>query len=699
MTQDSNLARIDQPRGGQLATRKVDMSDVQILTKREGLVAPRKRINPVATISLGYKTEKGYPQPTRKGDARYIHVHDAEPRQLIQALDRRSHKSLTISLAGDTWPEFVQQRYALYSQTALQVYGDDDALAFIHWQYKTDAEGKPVQAVDSETKQPRTNEDGSPVFVKEPLHVSIKKSEEPERYAKAREAVDVHSSIYFYLAEWEGNQTDGYSPRIVFDGEGGMYRIRSSSQHTIDNLTAAIEEVRRHTGGPLCGVPLELTVDFPEVADPWGRKREIPVFSFRFRPPFRYTAQVLRPMLEAGLQEGSSLALPAPRAETLEAELGGDAYEGDSIEAEAREIPVEARPVEVAATDEDIQRLEGGGRCDPKKYEARYFAAVRGTPLEGDAQRAELVERYTKGQMDSLARLLSFSTIEDADRFIGWVLDQLPDQEPDHEPERAKMPADEYERTYGKSYADQEPARFGAGATEALKIPEGAAVTLTPESETQGWRAGRRTRREADGSLVDEESGEILEPAPTVELAPDPPQDAATGEQLADEAEEMGEGGWAESMGLVTPPPAAPPAADAPSLPLFGDAPGIGPRTDDPTPDPNTSAAADNRSPDELFPDPAEHRLPTGRDEMQVQSETLGPEQRDSFLPEEKDERPALTTAAEIWEEATRLGVAVEPPDASWTDEQLGDYATSLMPRVTAATAGERRRARQQPKR
>jgi hypothetical protein len=241
-------------------------------------------------------------------------------------------------------------------------------------------------------------------------------------------------------------------------------------------------------------------------------------------------------MLAAGIQEGQALALPAPRLETIEDELGQDPYEGDSIEAEGRAVPIAvgghrdtsaAPSPEVVAepTAEDVERLEAGGMCDPRAYERRYFAAVRGTPLEGEQARKQLVYEYTKGAhepyTDSLATLLGRSTIPEADAFLAWVLDQLPD-EPEPGPETFKATGDDYERTYGKAYADEEPARFGAGS-----IAPGDTIGIP--------------KRQPDGSLVDEGSGEILEAAPTMELERDPPE------------------------------------GEAPELPLFGDAPGLAP--------------------------------------------------------------------------------------------------------------------------
>lgn len=634
--------RADEPQG---LARMIDNSDIKILDPHRGeLVADRGRINQIATISLGYKSKAAsgmpIPKPTRKEDERWLHPHQADNApQLLAALEAGAYRKLTVSLAGNAWDEFVQQHFALYSTTALQVYGDEIALTYIHRVPMLDQNG--AQLLD-EKNEPRYEWE----------HTKVERDADPDKYARMLKVVKSQISIYFYLAEWEGSIETGYEPKIVFDGDVGLYRFRTTSLHTLDNLASAVRDVRKHTGGPLLGVPLELTVDFPEVADPSGHKRTIPTASFRFRPPFRFTAQAIRPMLSAAVQEGQALALPAPEREYLEAEFRESLEEGA------------ADPELIEATEEDVAMLAAGGRCNAEHYRRAFFGLVRGSRFDDARERSVLIMDWCdydgRNQTESLAELLEHSTNEQARRFIDWVAARIREDEKPTPPSGGDRPGDEYERRYNPEYEEARPA----------------ATAVVPSIR-------ERTSSQPDGTLVDTESGEVVaRPA-----SPDPEPATAADDTPDGEESPTAEGG-------VLPPQDEPPAA-----------------WDD-------------------FPDPRDHRLPTGRDDTEVLERLAATRASKAEAPvpiggipmdtpdgdgapgfmqpdpvaameelagdvagDDADDRPALTTAAEIWQEATNLGVVCDPPQSDWTDAQLTDYASGLMPRITAAEKGRARRA------
>jgi hypothetical protein len=454
----NSLARVPDGRSGVTLVHGND--DITVLDPQSGdLRESGPRVDTIATVSLGYKSEKGYPVASREKDERWLHAHDADDAPaLLDALKAGNYRHLTISLASDSWGEIVQQHHAAYSASALQVYGDHEALTYITRQ---------------PTMDPRTNEqakDDKGALLWEPLHVTVKKADDPEMYARMLKICKVQTSIYFYLAEW--TQTDdGWLPQVVMDGDVGLYRLRTTGTHTVENLASTVKQIRGITGGFIKGVPLTLSVSFPEVSGPDGKKRKVPVCTFRLQPPYRITGVNFRPMLEAAVTEGQALALPAPSRERMEDEEHIEPLMPDVVTADEQEVALLAR----------------GGRCPVGRYTRIFFSMTRGTELDGDDARARLVRTYSNGRTASLAELLHWSTDEEAQAFIAYVDEQLNGPE-DPQPERPAMPSNEYERLHAP-YEDLSPL--------ASPLPS----------------IRQRQQVQPDGSVVDTTSGEIVHDA------------------------------------------------------------------------------------------------------------------------------------------------------------------------------------------
>lgn len=139
---------------------------------------------------------------------------------------RKDPKKLTITFAFDRPEQFIQQRFVRYSASRLEVYGDQYSL--------------------TEIKVGGTRE--KPVVTR---HVSEAGS---EQYAKLLETCKVASSVYFLLAEWDGNGV----PKVLFPDGLGFFRLRFTSRNSLSNFIAQLQLVYEFTGGRLAGVPFDL---------------------------------------------------------------------------------------------------------------------------------------------------------------------------------------------------------------------------------------------------------------------------------------------------------------------------------------------------------------------------------------------------------------------------------------------------------
>lgn len=470
------LSRIDRPGPAGLAVPE-DNSDIKILSQHTGeLRESGEREDTVATISLGFKIKGpngSYPQATQKKHDRWIHVSGTDSAPALEAaLAAKKNRSLTISFPGDTWGEIVQQHFAAYSTSRLLIYGDSEKLTYIELVPTLNKSGEPMR--DKENK-----------IVTEPNHVDVLKSDDPEKYARMLKVCKAMYSVYFLLADWIP-MGEGWAPEVETNR---LYRLRTNSPHTMDNLAAAIKRLRSQTNGLVRGVPLELGVEFPEVADPSGHKRVIPSFVFRLDPPFRVTDVNFRPMLSQAVETGKRLALPRPDIETIDVEYreAPNQVSEDIDDEDAREVALIAR----------------GGPCNAARYERFYFSTVNGTRYAKDDGRAELVSRYTNGETRSLAELLRWSTKEDAERFIAWVKVEVDGPQTDHTstaPTSGPSGNDEYERMFSE---DERTPIVGAPAPQ-----RSAPVSATLP----------------DGQTVDTGTGEIV--ADTRSTADDEPPDS-----------------------------------------------------------------------------------------------------------------------------------------------------------------------------
>jgi hypothetical protein len=319
------------------------------------------RLDALATISAGYRHvgddgKPGLPVVSRDGT---IYLSDPRGRapRLKEVLAARGNKALTIAFPFDNPAAFVQQRFTIYSASKLLAYGDEYQITVVD---EKTGERKVLQA-------------------------------DTDDYDDVRRRCKNSVSIYFALARWLEDGT----PVVEFPDGLGLYRLRTTSRNTLRSLRASLQHVGAFTHGHIAGVPFDIALDYRDVAGPDGSRRNVPVWTFTMRPPETLSSRTFVPTLGAALREGRLLQLPPPGAEDYA-----------SAEVDFRLLGDDDGSVEEPSA-EDLALLAEGGRCDARAWEAKWFALVRGTRLEGDEARADFIRSFSDGEYHSLAALLA----------------------------------------------------------------------------------------------------------------------------------------------------------------------------------------------------------------------------------------------------------------------------------------------------
>lgn len=367
MTNDQ-LARRDQP----TALRRAELPEnpfdgYRPLDRYTGgrLEMPRAT-SFIATISAGWRDEKGYPVVSRDGK---IHLVDPDERApyLREQLEASDHKRLTIAFTSNDPSEIVQERLVAYTQSSLQIHGDERSL--------TELDGKGGRRV----LQPGT-----------------------AAYQAALAKCMVTRSVYFVLAGWD----DANRPRMIFDPRDGLshYRLRFGSRNSLNAILGQLAEVASLTNGEIAGLPFELSLTYRDMADPTGKRRNVPIWSLTFKPPAGLVldARAFRRIATEALEEGRQLSLPAPASETIELAASEYRYLADEVEVTA---PSQKR----------LEIMQRGSPVNLKAATARYFAIAKGSRFGTDEGHGAYVSAWTDGNHTSLAAWLDSATQQDVD--------------------------------------------------------------------------------------------------------------------------------------------------------------------------------------------------------------------------------------------------------------------------------------------
>jgi hypothetical protein len=333
-----------------------------------GLSNEQPRVPWLATISAGYtdtSRDPPIPRASRQADAKWIHMTPEDSLRapgLRTALELRDYRWLEIAVPFDDPSQFIQQRFEKRSASRLEMHGDEHQL---------------TEIVVREVRQ-----NNRTVLVPEPRRVHPAGSAE---YARLVEQCSVSVSVFFVLSYWKGS-----TPTIHFPDGLGVYRLRFTSRHSLRSIWGSLKQLSGLTGGRLAGLPLRLTLEWREVADPTGHNRMIGVWTPRFVPPaeLELTPRLWQNLAGQALAEGEAMRLPLPAEETVE-----DA-------AQTLDVDLDAPPPSALA------ELKAGPRADARYYQQAWFAAVKGSPLDSEEARAQFLWTFSEGRTDSLMRFL-----------------------------------------------------------------------------------------------------------------------------------------------------------------------------------------------------------------------------------------------------------------------------------------------------
>lgn len=407
-----------------------------------GIAEPDERLDVIATVSAGFRSEgeRGLPQRSQDGT---IHVHwnpksQRRPAGLLAALEKTGGKRLTIAFPFDNPSAFVQQRFVRYSATKLEVYGDQDGLEVIEPGGTRRRVEPDDQAWDSLVRSCKTS-----------------------------------TSVYFGLAEWD----DQNNARMVWPDGAAYYRLRFTSRNSLRSLRSTLRAVAEKTGGRLTGLPFDLALDYRETSGADGARYTVPVWTFTLNPPQPLSSITWRSVLGGALQQGARLSLLPPGPETLDTEL---------LEESLGTVPAEAIPVSQAEIDQLVQ----GGRCDAAHYRSLYFVVTKNTYYATDGGRADWMNIWTKGKTSSLAEFLETATEAEATRMIEDLAEAVvrmgpsievnlePEPEPEPTPDPEPTPEPEPEPTNSSLYVVPGPGVTVDPDRQKTKIPFG---------QEEGW--------------------------------------------------------------------------------------------------------------------------------------------------------------------------------------------------------------------
>lgn len=362
-----------------------------------GLSDEPARIDALATISAGFKKQggngKSFPQVSRDGT---IHISDQSGRApgLAAELKRRGGKSLTIAVVSNNPSEVLQQRFAVYSTTRLLAYGNEQGVTVIHVRDVQGPDGKIV-----------------PEAVRKHYPAGS------DKYNEAVEKCKVQTSFYFVLARWD----DQGQPKLIFPDGLGFYRLRFTSLNSAENIRSQLAYIASLpiTQGRIAGIPLELSIDYRDVAGPDGSRRNVPVWTLVLRPPETIeldVAQTTR-ILESGMEQARGLALPMPRLETFEAAES----EGPDIDLDREVIEGEARTVPA----DEARNLRGGGKADPDWLIRQYFAGAGRTSLREDDGRERFLLAFTRGRTGSLSEFAATASRRESEDLLKALAERV----------------------------------------------------------------------------------------------------------------------------------------------------------------------------------------------------------------------------------------------------------------------------------
>jgi hypothetical protein len=452
-----------------------------------GIVHEAPKVDALATISAGFKNKDGWPEVSRDGTI-YVRGGDRAP-GLVAELERRGNKSLTLALVHNDPKDVLQQWFATYSKTRLEQHGDEHQITIIRLKNtgQKDRKGNPIMAPERET---------------------VRRDADPKRYAMLAADMKVQTSLYFALAGWEHDE-----PKLIFPDGLGLYRLAFTSLNSAEAIKSQLSYIASLTGGRVAGVPLELSIAYRNLAGPDGVRRDrVPIWSLVLNPPKTIELNPARvaSILQSGIEQATSLAIAAPRPETLELAE----YEGPDVDLDAARI-IDGQVI--TPSRRDVEKLAGGGPIrDPKRFCADFMMMAKGSSLEEKEDRQNFMIAATNGRTDSLSTFAETASNQAGNQLLKVLADwlrqeaedrqargELPRQRPPIDADRAERnrrvldnmddepPASPIDRTVPRTYQQLFGDDAGDPASPAAaREPQAASTASTPEVHASAFLTG-----------------------------------------------------------------------------------------------------------------------------------------------------------------------------------------------------------------
>jgi hypothetical protein len=324
----------------------------------------------LATISAGTKNEKGLPVVSRDGKIFLSDPQNRAPR-LAEILKANEYKHIDLAMPFDSINDCVKLGFRRRSQTRLEAYGNEQGITTI--EANGAHEWHPAGTAEFE---------------------------------ELRQSCKVECSVFFILAEWLGTTLDALEARYRWPDGWGIYRIRTTSRHSVHSIYSSLKAVEQLARGSFRGVPLRAYLVYRDVPGGDGKMRSVPIWTFTLKPPveIELSSTAARAMVGAARREVATLlGLPAPTVlPTTDDEADDDGPTGDPTAALTEDPP-----------------------ADVEHWNRTFWASVKGTSLDDAAARAAFMLEHTDGKTDSLAEFWKTATESSASNLIAHMVKRI----------------------------------------------------------------------------------------------------------------------------------------------------------------------------------------------------------------------------------------------------------------------------------
>jgi len=227
-----------------------------------------------------------------------------------------------------------------------------------------------------------------------------------------------------------------------------VYRLRTTSPNTRDNLMSQLRQISKMTGGHIAGFPLEVSIAYRNLAGPKGDKRNCPVFVFALKPPraIQLDSRAFAAIASAARETMCFGPTPLMLSEAI----------------------ADSETFETALADFDAPPSSLLTGLNPEQFRRRFFRVCQDTHMDSDPRRKAFVFWYTKGVTPSLAKFLADATPDEAEELMDALVDVI------------KRPAIDFKTGEVLEVAPVAPKPF-AGEAFGMSAPITVEATSVPQ--------------------------------------------------------------------------------------------------------------------------------------------------------------------------------------------------------------------------